>query len=71
MTSYEISVQGHVGPELLAALGSRRAQERPASTLIEAELPDGTGLDAVLDRLHGLGLEALDVRRVDRDDARR
>ncbi|HWI74666.1 MAG TPA: hypothetical protein VNT55_22080 [Baekduia sp.] len=65
MTSYEISVRGHLDPGLLAELGAGDAEERPASTILHAELTDDAGLRVVLDRLHALGLELLEVRQVD------
>jgi hypothetical protein len=67
MTSYEISVRGHLDPGLLAELGADAAEARPANTVLRAELRDDAALRAVLDRLHGLGLELLSVRQVDAD----
>jgi hypothetical protein len=67
MTSYEISVRGHLDPGLLAELGAHTAEERPANTVLRAELVDDAGLREVLDRLHALGLELLAVRQLDGD----
>lgn len=64
MTSYEISVRGHLDPGLLAALGAGAAEQRPACTLLRAEIDDDGGLRAMLSRLHALGLELLEVREV-------
>jgi hypothetical protein len=64
MTSYEISVRGHLDPGLLAELGAGASEERPANTVLRAELRDEADLRAVLDRLHALGLELLEVRQV-------
>jgi hypothetical protein len=70
MTSYEISVRGHLDPGLLAELGAGSAEERPASTMLRAELGGEADLRAVLERLHALGLELLEVRQVDGDHVR-
>lgn len=67
MTSYEISVRGHLDPGLLAELGAGTAEERPANTVLRAELRDEAALRSVLDRLHALGLELLEVRQVGAD----
>jgi hypothetical protein len=65
MTSYEISVRGHLDPGLLAELGAGAVEEQPATTTLHADVGDDAGLRAVLDRLHALGLELLEVRQVD------
>jgi hypothetical protein len=64
MTSYEISVRGHLDPGLLAELGADSAEQRPANTVLRADLGEAD-LRAVLERLHALGLELLEVRQVD------
>jgi hypothetical protein len=69
MTSYEISVRGLLDPGLVSELGARAVEERPASTVLRAELSDDTGLDEVLQRLSALGIEFLGARQVG-DDGR-
>jgi hypothetical protein len=64
MTSYEISVRGFLDPGMLDELGVRSVEERPASTVLRAEVGDDIGLDAVLQRLSALGIEFLEARQV-------
>jgi hypothetical protein len=64
MTSYEISVRGLLDPGLVEELGARSVAERPASTVLRAEVADDSGLDGVLHRLSALGIELIEARRV-------
>lgn len=64
MTSYEISVRGFLDPGILEELEVRSVEERPASTVLRAEVGDGSGLDDVLQRLSALGIEFLEARQV-------
>jgi hypothetical protein len=68
MKAYEISVSGHVDRELLGGLGALDVHERPATTVLRGTLGEDRGLGAVLDRLHALGIELLEVRQLDADD---
>jgi hypothetical protein len=65
MTSYEISVRGFLDPGLLDELGVRSVEERPARTVLRADVAEGAGLDDVLQRLSALGIEFLEARQVD------
>lgn len=65
MTSYEISVRGFLDPGLLEELGVQPVAERPASTVLRAEVGDGAGLDEVLRQLSALGIEFLEAWQVD------
>jgi hypothetical protein len=67
MTSYEISVRGFLDPGLLEELGVRSVEERPASTVLRAEVGEDTGLDEVLQHLSALGIEFLEARQVHDD----
>lgn len=69
MTSYEISVRGFLDPGMLDELGVRSVEERPASTVLRAEVGDGAGLDDVLQQLSALGIEFLEARQVGDDRA--
>lgn len=68
MKAYEISVRGHVDRELLGGLGRLDVDQLPATTVLRGTLGEDRGLRTVLDRLHGLGIELLEVRQVDDDD---
>jgi hypothetical protein len=69
MTSYEISVRGLLDPGLVKELGVRAVEERPASTVLRAEVGDDAGLDDVLQQLSALGIEFLEARQVGDDRA--
>jgi hypothetical protein len=64
MTSYEISVRGLLDSGLLEELGVRSVEERPASTVLRAEVSDDSGLAEVLEQLSALGIEFLEARQV-------
>jgi hypothetical protein len=69
MTSYEISVKGHVSEALLADLAeleAHEAHERPPMTVLLGDVDDAAGLRRLLDRLADRGLELVEVRQVDR-----
>jgi hypothetical protein len=68
MTSYEISVRGFLDPGMLQELGVRSVEERPASTVLRAEVGDDTGLAEVLQQLSALGIEFLEARQVGDDE---
>jgi hypothetical protein len=69
MTSYEISVRGFLDPGMLEELGVRSVEERPASTVLRAEVGGDTGLAEVLQQLSALGIEFLEARQVGDDRA--
>ena len=65
MTSYEISVKGHVSEALLADLDGLEAHQRPALTVLRSDVDDPGALRLLLDRLSDRGLELVEVRQVD------
>jgi hypothetical protein len=65
MTSYEISVKGHVSEALLADLDGLQAHQRPAVTVLRSDVDDAGALRLLLDRLSDRGLELVEVRQVD------
>ena len=62
--SYEIRIRGHVPPEELEEVENLRATVEPAETVLRGCVPDQAALHGILTRLHSLGLELLEVRRV-------
>ena len=70
MRSYEISVRGVLDAGIVEELGVRSVQERPASTVLRADVSDDTGLDDVLQQLSALGIELLEARQVGGADDR-
>jgi len=66
--SYEIRIRGHVPPEELEEVENLRATVEPAETVLRGCVPDQAALHGILTRLHSLGLELLEVRRVPASD---
>ncbi len=62
MRTYEIEVIGSLSPAQRAAFPYMLVQEAPASTVLSGDL-DQSGLYALLDRVHTLGLELVRVKR--------
>lgn len=61
---YEIHISGRLGETTLAAFQELGAEFRPVQTVLAGELPDQAALHGVLGRIHSLGLELLEVRRL-------
>jgi hypothetical protein len=61
---YEIRVRGHLSETLLAAFPGLHAEARGADTVLSAHLRDQAALYGVLAQIETLGLELLEVRRV-------
>ena len=65
---YEISVRGHLGETMRSAFPALRAQPRGPDTVLIGALPDQAALHGVLAEIDALGLELLEVRRVNPPD---
>ena len=63
--SYEIRVRGRLGPTLLEAFPTLTARPCKDGTLLAGGLLDQSALYGVLRQLEALGLELIEVRRVD------
>ena len=68
MTSaaYEIRIKGRLSQTVTGALGDFSASVKPAETTLRGELRDKAELQALLDQVQALGLELIEVRRLDR-----
>ena len=64
-TNYEITVHGRVGPALIEAFDGLTVSVEPKDTVISGEIADQAALHGVLELIESLGLELIDVRRVD------
>jgi hypothetical protein len=64
-TNYQITVRGRVGPALVDAFDGMTVSAAGADTLLHGQVLDQAALHGVLERIESLGLELLDVRRVD------
>jgi hypothetical protein len=61
---YEIRVKGRLTPSLQAAFQGMTAQVEPVETVLSGTIEDQAALYGVLDHVHALGLELIEVRRV-------
>jgi hypothetical protein len=64
-TNYEITVRGRLGPALMEAFDGLTVSVEPTDTVISGQIPDQAALHGVLELIESLGLELIDVRRVD------
>jgi hypothetical protein len=62
---YEIRVKGHMSDSVCTALEEFTASVAPAETVMRGELRDQSELHGVLERIQSLGLELIEVRRMD------
>lgn len=62
---YEIRIKGRLSDSVSGAFEDFTAAVRPAETVMRGELRDQSELHGVLDRIQSLGLELIEVRRVD------
>lgn len=65
---YEILVRGAVGPTLLEAFPTLTAHRRDQDTVLAGPLPDHCALYGVIHELEALGLELLEVGRLEPSD---
>ena len=61
---YEIRVRGRVGKSVLSRFDGFDAEVEPAETVLRGEISDQAELHGVIDRIQGLGLELVEIRRV-------
>ena len=61
---YEIRLRGHLGETTLAAFPDLRAEMLGGDTLLKGALPDQAALHGVLAQIEALGLELVEVRRL-------
>jgi hypothetical protein len=65
---YEIRIKGRLSDTLIESFESFSASLKPAETVMRGELRDQSELYGVLDRIQSLGLELVEIRRLDSDD---
>ncbi len=66
-TSYEIRVHGRLGAIMLRAFPGLRAEAQGQDTLLRGAVADQAALHGVLAQIETLGLELLEVRRLQPD----
>jgi hypothetical protein len=67
--NYQILVRGRRGRTMRAAFPALRAAAQGEDTLLTGGLPDQAALYGVLARIEALGLELLEVRRLEGETA--
>ena len=64
-TDYEIRIKGRLSDSLCDAFQDFNAAVRPAETVMRGEVRDQSELHGVLDQIQSLGLELIEVRRIE------
>ncbi|HEX4189181.1 MAG TPA: hypothetical protein VHY83_14910 [Solirubrobacteraceae bacterium] len=62
--SYEIHIKGRLSKQLMSAFEGLDATVGPVETVVSTRELDQAALRGVLDRIQGLGLELMEVRRL-------
>lgn len=62
---YEIRIKGRLSDSLTGAFEDFTSAVRPAETVMRGEVRDQSELHGVLERIQSLGLELIEVRRVE------
>jgi hypothetical protein len=66
-TGYEIRVKGRLSDTVTSAFEDFTASVKPAETTLRGEIRDQSELHGVLERIQSLGLELIEVRRIEAD----
>jgi hypothetical protein len=64
-TGYEIRIKGRLSDSLCGAFEDFSAAVKPAETVMRGELRDQSELHGVLDQIQSLGLELIEVRKIE------
>jgi hypothetical protein len=62
--TYEITFSGQADAALCAEFGDCQVTMGPGTTTLRAELPDQPAVAGLVQRVMGLGLELIEMRRV-------
>ena len=62
---YEIRIRGRLSDSLCGAFEEFTTAIKPAETVMRGELRDQSELHGLLDRIQSLGLELIEVRKLD------
>jgi hypothetical protein len=68
---YEIRVRGPIGPTMMQAFPTMAASRSAQDTLLIGSLPDQSALYGVVHQLEALGLQLLEIRRLQTGDPER
>ena len=58
-------MKGTIGEPLMESFEGLEARVKPAETILRGEVTDQPALHGILDRIQALGLELIEVKRVD------
>jgi hypothetical protein len=64
-TAYEIRIKGRLSDSLCGVFEDFNTSVKPAETVMRGELRDQSELHGVLGRIQDLGLELIEVRRLE------
>jgi hypothetical protein len=64
--TYEIRIKGRVSQALLDSFAGMDSDLEPVETVLHGPIKDQAELHGVIDRIQALGLELIEVRRVQR-----
>jgi len=67
-TDYEIRIKGRLSDSLSGAFEDFTAAVKPAETVMRGEVRDQSELHGLLERIQSLGLELIEVRRLESDE---
>ena len=63
-SSYEIRIRGRVSATLLDSFDGMTGEVEPVETVLHGPVRDQSELHGLIDPIHALGLELLEVRRL-------
>jgi hypothetical protein len=69
-SSYEFRIKGRLSDSMTDAFEDFTTAVKPAETIVRGDLRDQAELHGVLEQIRSLGLELIEVRRLDEPDAR-
>jgi hypothetical protein len=66
-TDYEFRIKGRLSDSLSGAFEDFSASVKPAETVMRGQVRDQSELHGLLDQIQSLGLELIEVRRLEPD----
>jgi len=69
-SSYEFRIKGRLSDSVTDAFQDFTTSVKPAETVVRGDLRDQAELHGVLERIRSLGLELIEVRRLDESGPR-
>ena len=69
-TDYEIRIKGRLSDSVSGAFQDFTTAVKPAETVMRGEVRDQSELHGVLERIQSLGLELIEIRRLESDSDR-